>query len=71
MKLTISADEALAETHTKAQEEDHGHTAHREEDNHGWSHCGTQTHTLKFKPKFRRTMCQCKTSGLNMLDDVV
>lgn len=52
-RLTIRTDEALAETHTQAQEEDRCHTAHRDEDNHGWTHCGTQTHKLTFPPKHR------------------
>ncbi len=44
--LTVSADEALAEAHTQTQEKDGCHTAHREEDDHGWIHYGRETHTL-------------------------
>lgn len=43
--LTVGADEALAETHTQTQEEDRRHAAHWEQDDHGWTHYGTQTHT--------------------------
>lgn len=42
--LTLSADEALAETHAQTQEEDRSYAAHRQEDDHGGTHCGTQTH---------------------------
>lgn len=45
--LTVSADEALAETNTQTQEEDRRHAAHREEDDHGRTHYSTQTHTFK------------------------
>lgn len=64
--LTASTDEALAETHTQTQEEDGCHAAHREEDDHGWTHCSTHTHT------YIKKHCLCfMTSGLNMLGDAV
>lgn len=41
--LTIRAEEAFAETHTQTQEEDRNHAAHRQEDDHGRTHCHTDT----------------------------
>lgn len=52
VELTVGADEALAEAHTQTQEEDGCHTAHREEDDHGRSHCSTQTHNLTSRPVY-------------------
>lgn len=73
--LTVGTDEALAETHTQTQEEDRCHTAHREEDDRGRTHCTTQTHTLTFTPKrclrFKITTCKLTTSVLNMIGDAV
>lgn len=47
-KSVIRTDEALAETHTQAQEEDRCHTAHRDEDNHGWTHVCVEGHHQGF-----------------------
>lgn len=58
--LTVGTDEALAEAHTQTQEQDRCHAAHREQDDHGWTHYGTQTHALTPQHCLRFKIKMCK-----------
>lgn len=71
--LTISADEALAETHAQTQEEDRCHAAHWQDDDPSRTCFSTRaTHTLEHSVyAFQITKCTVTTSGRSMLGDIV
>lgn len=63
--LTILAEEAFAETHAQTQEEDRNHAAHRQEDDHGRTHCHTQAQTpIKHEKQTKRSTNGGQREGL-------